>query len=95
MLQIVGNLQELHEISAQLVGSLEECIEMSAEERERGGPQAGFIFEEIAEVNVLLVALIEFVNSNIWRLWICILASSHIRDNNLHVHTVVYMYCTP
>ncbi len=49
--QIVINLQELHEISAQLVGSLEECIEMSGEDGEQGAPQAGFIFEEIAEVS--------------------------------------------
>ena len=46
------NLQELYEISAQLVGSLEECIEMSGEDGEQGAPQAGFIFEEIAEVSV-------------------------------------------
>lgn len=51
--QIVSNLQELHEISAQLVASLEESIEMSGEEGE--GPQAGFIFEETAEVSKQLI----------------------------------------
>lgn len=48
MNQIVGNLQELHEISVQLVGSLEECIEMVGEGNQ--ACQAGFIFEELAEV---------------------------------------------
>ncbi len=51
--QIVLNLQELHESAAQLISSLEECIEMSGEEGEKGVPQAGFIFEEIAEVSIL------------------------------------------
>ncbi len=49
--KIFGNLIELHELSVKLLADLDECIEMSGE---IGGnssvPQAGIIFEDLAEV---------------------------------------------
>lgn len=51
--RIFGNLTELHELSVKLLTDLDECIEMSGE---IGGdssvPQAGVIFEDLAEVCV-------------------------------------------
>ena len=52
MAKIFGSLQELHELSVQLLGSLEECVEMAGE-MEESCLQAGFIFEEMAEVQSL------------------------------------------
>lgn len=53
MERIFGNLIELHELSTKLLGDLDDCIEMSGE---IGGdssvPQAGIIFEDVAEVLV-------------------------------------------
>ncbi|KAL5463373.1 hypothetical protein EMCRGX_G032266 [Ephydatia muelleri] len=48
---IFGNLTELHELAVQFQCSLEECIEMSAEadKDEERHPQAGFVFEDLAE----------------------------------------------
>ena len=50
--KIFGNLTELHELSVKLLADLDECIEMSGE---IGGissvPQAGIIFEDLAEVS--------------------------------------------
>lgn len=49
--KIFGNLPELYELSVQLLASLEECIEMAGEmEGKERCPQAGFVFEELAEV---------------------------------------------
>lgn len=47
---IFGDIAELHELSVQLVGSLEDCIEMAGEMEGARCPQAGFVFEELAEV---------------------------------------------
>ena len=47
---IFGDIAELHELSVQLVGSLEDCIEMAGEMQGARCPQAGFVFEELAEV---------------------------------------------
>ena len=47
---IFGDISELHELAVQLVGSLEECIEMAGEMEGARCPQAGFVFEELAEV---------------------------------------------
>ena len=49
VVRIFGNLQELHELSVQLLGSLEESVEMAGEMEEKC-PQAGFVFEDVAEV---------------------------------------------
>ena len=38
----------------QLVGSLEECIEMAGEMQGARCPQAGFVFEELAEVRLCM-----------------------------------------
>lgn len=48
---IFGNLSELHELAVQFQCSLEECIEMSTEgdKDEERHPQAGFVFEDMAE----------------------------------------------
>ena len=48
---IFGDIAELHELSVQLVGSLEDCIEMAGEMEGARCPQAGFVFEELAEVH--------------------------------------------
>ena len=53
MEDIFGDISELHELSVQLVGSLEECIEMAGEMEGTRCPQAGFVFEELAEVCVV------------------------------------------
>ena len=46
------NLHELYELSVQLLASLDECIEMSGQvQGEQQCPQAGFVFEELAEVH--------------------------------------------
>ena len=47
---IFGEIAELLELSIQLVDSLEECIEMAGEMQGAKCPQAGFVFEELAEV---------------------------------------------
>ena len=45
------HLAELYGLSVQLLASLDECIEMAGEvEGVAQSPQAGFVFEEIAEV---------------------------------------------
>jgi len=49
VVRIFGNLQELHELSVQLLGFLEESVEMAGEMEEKC-PQAGFVFEDVAEV---------------------------------------------
>ena len=49
---IFGDIAELHELSVQLVGSLEDCIEMAGEMQGARCPQAGFVFEELAEVTM-------------------------------------------
>ena len=49
---IFGEIGDLHELSVQLVGSLEECIEMAGEMQGARCPQAGFVFEELAEVRI-------------------------------------------
>ena len=51
---IFGNFTELHELAVQFQCSLEECIEMSAEadKDEERHPQAGFVFEDLAEVHL-------------------------------------------
>ena len=47
------NLHELYELSVQLLASLDECIEMFGQvEGEQLCPQAGFVFEELAEVQL-------------------------------------------
>lgn len=50
--RIFGNLTELHELSVRLLGDLDDCIEMSGEiGGESSVPQAGIIFEDLAEVS--------------------------------------------
>ena len=50
--RIFGNLTELHELSVKLLGDLDDCIEMSGQfGGEAGVPQAGIIFEDLAEVS--------------------------------------------
>ena len=51
---IFGDIAELHELSVQLVGSLEDCIEMAGEMQGARCPQAGFVFEELAEVTTYM-----------------------------------------
>lgn len=47
------NLHELYELSVQLLASLDECMEMAGQvEGLPQCPQAGFVFEELAEVNI-------------------------------------------
>ena len=55
---IFGGIAELLELSIQLVDSLEECIEMAGEMEGARCPQAGFVFEELAEVGVWKCAFI-------------------------------------
>ncbi len=81
MKQIIVNLQELHEIAAQLVSSLEECIEMSGEEGEL--PQAGFIFEEIAEVN-------EF--TYLFTIYIFVILHSFVSFKNIFLFYLLIIY---
>ena len=46
------HLPELYALSVQLLASLDECMEMAGEvEGVAHCPQAGFVFEEIAEVS--------------------------------------------
>lgn len=53
------NLPELYGLSAQLLASLDECMEMAGEvEGVAQCPQAGFVFEEIAEVKYASVQCI-------------------------------------
>ena len=47
---IFGEIQELYELSVQLVSSLEDCIEMAGELQGARCPQAGFVFDDLAEV---------------------------------------------
>lgn len=48
--RIFGNLIELHELSVKLLGDLDDCIEMSGEMvGDSSVPQAGIIFEDLAE----------------------------------------------
>lgn len=55
--RIFGNLTELHELSVKLLGDLDDCIEMSGQYAGDSGdsqvnvPQAGIIFEDLAEVS--------------------------------------------
>ncbi len=52
MEKIFGNLTELHELSVKLLGDLDDCIEMSGQfGGDSGVPQAGIIFEDLAEVS--------------------------------------------
>ena len=52
MERIFGNLTELHELSVKLLGDLDDCIEMSGQiGGESSVPQAGIIFEDLAEVS--------------------------------------------
>ena len=45
------HLPELHALSVQLLSSLDECMEMAGVvDGEVQSPQAGFVFEEMAEV---------------------------------------------
>ena len=45
------NLQELYGVSVQLLASLDDCMEMAGQVKGWGQcPQAGFVFEEVAEV---------------------------------------------
>lgn len=49
--KVFVNLPELYGLSVQLLASLDECVEMAGEVEGVGQcPQAGFVFEEIAEV---------------------------------------------
>lgn len=49
--KVFVNLPELYGLSVQLLASLDECMEMAGEvEGVAQCPQAGFVFEEIAEV---------------------------------------------
>ena len=51
--RIFGNLTELHELSVKLLGDLDDCIEMSGQiGGESSVPQAGLIFEDLAEVSI-------------------------------------------
>lgn len=48
--RIFGNLTELHELSVKLLSDLDDCIEMSGEIGGQSSvPQAGIIFEDLAE----------------------------------------------
>ena len=48
------HLPELHALSVQLLSSLDECMEMAGVvDGEPQSPQAGFVFEEMAEVNII------------------------------------------
>ena len=57
MERIFGNLTELQELSVKLLGDLDDCIEMSGQYGGDSGvpqvgvPQAGIIFEDLAEVS--------------------------------------------
>ena len=54
MKKVFLHLPELHGLSVQLLSSLDECMEMAGVvDGEAQNPQAGFVFEEIAEVIVL------------------------------------------
>ena len=53
---IFSNLTELHELSVKLLADLDDCIEMSGAigvAGDSGVPQAGIIFEDLAEVGRL------------------------------------------
>ena len=56
MQKVFVNLPELYKLSVKLLASLNECMEMAGKvEGVAQCPQAGFVFEEIAEVKYAFV----------------------------------------
>ena len=73
----------MYELSVQLVSSLEDCIEMAGELQGARCPQAGFVFDELAEVrNVVVVTIVHAQH-----------AYTHMYMFNIIIVTVMNLYC--